>query len=45
MENKSLSHIRWEYQYHIVFIPKYRKKVLTVWKVESRCKRYNFYIM
>ena len=28
MNNKSLSHVRWECQYHIVFIPKYRKKVL-----------------
>ena len=30
MDNKSISHTRWkcQYQYHIVFIPKYRKKVL-----------------
>ena len=28
MDNKSLSHVRWKCQYHIVFIPKYRKKVL-----------------
>ena len=28
MDNKSLSHTRWNCQYHIVFIPKYRKKVL-----------------
>lgn len=28
MENKNISHTRWKYQYHIVFIPKYRKKVL-----------------
>lgn len=28
MDNRSLSYIRWKYQYHIVFIPKYRKKVL-----------------
>ncbi|MEE0301570.1 MAG: IS200/IS605 family transposase, partial [Blautia sp.] len=26
MDNKSLSHTRWKCQYHIVFIPKYRKK-------------------
>ena len=26
--NNSLSHCKWECQYHIVFIPKYRKKVL-----------------
>ena len=28
MDNKSLSHTRGKCQYHIVFIPKYRKKVL-----------------
>lgn len=28
MDNKSLSHITWKCQYHIVFIPKYRKKIL-----------------
>ncbi len=28
MDNKSISHIRWKCQYHLVFIPKYRKKVL-----------------
>ncbi len=28
MDNKSLSHTRWKCQYHIVFIPKYRKKHL-----------------
>ena len=25
---RSLSHTRWECKYHIVFIPKYRRKVL-----------------
>ena len=25
---KSLSHVKWECKYHVVFIPKYRKKVL-----------------
>ena len=25
---ESLSHTRWECKYHIVFIPKYRKKVI-----------------
>ena len=25
---QSLSHVRWECKYHIVFIPKYRKKVM-----------------
>lgn len=28
MDNKSLSHTRWNCQYHIIFIPKYRKKVM-----------------
>ena len=28
MDNKSLSHTKWKCQYHIVFIPKYRKKHL-----------------
>lgn len=28
MDNRSLSHTKWKCQYHIVFIPKYRKKVL-----------------
>ncbi len=28
MDNSSLSHTRWKCQYHIVFIPKYRRKVM-----------------
>ena len=28
MDSKSLSYTRWKCQYHIVFIPKYRKKQL-----------------
>ena len=28
MDSSSLSHTRWKCQYHIVFIPKYRRKVL-----------------
>lgn len=28
MDNRNLTRIRWKYQYHIVFIPKYRKKAL-----------------
>ena len=27
-DSKSLSHSRWECKYHIVFIPKYRRKIL-----------------
>ena len=28
MDSSSLAHCKWECQYHIVFIPKYRKKKL-----------------
>ena len=28
MDNSSLAHSRWKCQYHIVFIPKYRRKTL-----------------
>ena len=28
MDDNSLAHTKWKCQYHIVFIPKYRKKVL-----------------
>ena len=28
MDSQSLSHTKWKCQYHIVFIPKYRKKIL-----------------
>ena len=28
MDNTSLSHVRWKCQYHVVYILKYRKKVL-----------------
>ena len=27
-EWKSMSHVRWDCKYHIVFIPKYRKKIM-----------------
>lgn len=27
-DKKSLSHTTWDYKYHLVWIPKYRKKVL-----------------
>ena len=30
MDKQSLSHTTWKYQYHIFFIPKYRKKKLYV---------------
>lgn len=28
MDNHSLSHTKWKCQYHVVFIPKYRRKVM-----------------
>ena len=28
MDNQSLSHTKWKCQYHIVFIPKYRRKAM-----------------
>ena len=28
MDNKSIAHTRWNCTYHIVFIPKYRRKVM-----------------
>ncbi len=28
MDNKSLTHSKWNCTYHIVFIPKYRRKVM-----------------
>ena len=27
-EYETLSHTTWDYKYHVVFIPKYRRKVL-----------------
>ncbi len=27
-DGESLSHVRWDCKYHVVFVPKYRKKVL-----------------
>jgi putative transposase len=29
MSYESLSHSKWDYKYHVVFIPKYRKRVLN----------------
>ena len=34
MDNKSLSHVRWKCQYHIVFIPKYNKEGI-VWAIKK----------
>ena len=38
MDSSSLSHTKWKCQYHIVFIPKYRKKD-AIWSGKERCKR------
>ena len=27
-DSESLAHVRWECKYHVIFIPKYRKKVI-----------------
>ena len=44
MDNKSLSHVKWKCQYHIVFIPKIQKESI-IWKVESRRTGNNIYIV
>lgn len=44
MDNKSISHTSWKCQYHIVFIPKYRKKTI-IWKNQGRCQNNNNHIM
>ena len=36
MDNKSLLHTKWKFQYHIVFIPKYRKKLYGKIKEDVR---------
>ena len=40
MDNRSLSHTRWKCQYYIVFIPKYRGKILYDVReiLETLCK-------
>lgn len=35
MDSKNLSYTKWKCQYHIVFIPKYRKKQLYGWLKED----------
>jgi len=34
MSYESLSHSKWDCKYHVVFVPKYRKKVLY-WKIRK----------
>lgn len=38
MDNRSLSHTKYRCQYHVVFIPKYRKKVLYGQMREDVCE-------
>lgn len=32
---ESLSYVRWDYKYHVVIVPKYRKRVLAIFKMED----------
>ena len=41
MDNRSISHTRWKCQYHIVFIPKYRKRALYGKVREDVCEILN----
>ena len=41
MDNRSILHTRWKYQYHIVFTPKYWKKVLYGKVGEDICEILN----
>ncbi len=34
-DDKSLAHTRWNCKYHLVFTPKYRRKVIY-WSIEAR---------
>ena len=42
MDNKSVAHTRWNCTYHIVFIPKFRRKVMYG---ETRSRRDNKKVM
>lgn len=41
MDNRSISHTRWKYQYDIVFIPKYGKRALYGKVREDVCEILN----
>ena len=44
MDNQSITHTRWNCTYHIVFIPKYRRKIMKknhVWRNEKGFGRDN----
>ena len=40
MDESSLSHTRWKCQYHVILVPKYRRKVVLR-KVKKRYRRNN----
>ena len=44
MDNNSLSHTKWNCKYHIVFAPKYRRKV-AYGKIKTGYSRYFEYVM
>ena len=44
MDSNSLSHTKWNCKYHIVFAPKYRRKV-AYGKIEARYCKYIKYAM
>ena len=37
MDNQSLSHTKWKCQYHVVFIPKYRRR--DFWRIVPETKK------
>ena len=44
MDNKSLSHVRWKCQYHIVFIPKPKMKFGSVKNFVALVKNSSFLV-
>lgn len=43
IDNNSLAHTTWNCKYHIVFAPKYRRKVFSKkngWRYEKYCRNY-----
>ena len=41
MHKESLNHAKWYCKYHVVWIPKYRKKTLFAWIIPS-CNQMRF---
>ena len=46
MDNNSLSHTKWTCKYHIVFAPKFRRKIIYKKKdyIQANKSRYRSYI-